>query len=679
LIKPLWVVLALSAAAFVAGAAGWLAKAAGHLNLAEPLTCLLLAGMALLPLTLAALSLERGRPAPAWRSWAAPWALAALAYLAVQLSGALTSPLMGIYVLVGFLWARQAPWGVALGVAALLTLFEALPLVTVGAELTPPFWPAGLNLIWPSAGVLAGWLSRGTVLRQPAAPKVVSSSGSAPWPVAALPDEAAATDAAALLHADLQASLDLAFASHPGWNALALWWWEQDSVRLRHLNMRLGTPAPLGTELVNGEGLLSLALREQRPLNLEPLAGTAGRSLTYYSEPGPARVLRALPLSDEGRQIGLLACDKADETPFSLDEVKALEALARGLVGHAQRAGHLARHQEAGNRTNKLYEATKALGSSLDQEDLLNRFGALLAGVVPVDSWALGWRDEEHGDFRRLASAGYAAGAGEHLPVQQNAALAGLLQQADASVVFNGESSAVPAALNEGLAKPANHFLLVPLRVNGRLKGLLKLDRRLAPFEEDERESASIFGSQAAITLENAHFYSLNKRLATTDGLTGLYNHRYFQERLALELQKAERTGHPLSLALTDIDFFKKFNDSFGHQEGDAVLRKVAVMLKDLVRPGQDIVCRYGGEEFVVIMPQCDIVEARQVMDQLRAHCAAHLTGGNDTETRAITLSIGLCTYPQGAKEQRELIHSADEALYKAKEQGRNKVCSYKD
>jgi diguanylate cyclase (GGDEF)-like protein len=97
------------------------------------------------------------------------------------------------------------------------------------------------------------------------------------------------------------------------------------------------------------------------------------------------------------------------------------------------------------------------------------------------------------------------------------------------------------------------------------------------------------------------------------------------------------------------------------------------------VRQGQDVVARYGWEEFVVILPDCDVVEARQVMDRLREHCAKTMVGGSGPEARAITISIGLCTYPQGAKEQRELIHVADSALYKAKHAGRNQVCSYKD
>jgi diguanylate cyclase (GGDEF)-like protein len=682
-------VLGLSLALMGAGAAGLWTKLAAQLSLTSMAASVAVGALGLLPLALAALALERGRPAPALRSWSAPWLLSALAYVSVQLSGGLSSPLFGLHVLLGFYLARQTDWFVALGLGLLLSTLEALPLALAPSDHSQAPWPAALALLWPLLGILSGWLSQGSLRGLPSATTSPaprhngaakgSDTPAAKWPLQPEEGPAGSVDAAALLEQDLQASLDLALASHPAWNALALWWSSDGAIRLRGLRLRQGLGAAIGTELPAGEGLLGLALREQRYLSIEPLAPSAAKTLPYYAEPGPARVLRALPLADEGRVVGLLACDKADEAPFNTDEAAALEALARALVAHAQRASYLQRLQEAGLRTNKLYDATKQLAASLDRDDLLARFGRLLSSVVAQDSWALAWHEEEAGPLLRLASEGYASAAAPALALQQNTALAGILQQADATVVFNGEASAIPAALNEGLAKPAQHFLLVPLRLSGRLAGVLKVDRRLAPFEEDERENALIFGSQAAITLENARLYSLHQRLATTDGLTGLYNHRYFQERLAVELGHAERLGKPLTLALTDIDFFKKFNDTFGHQEGDVVLRKVAQLLKDQVRPGKDIVCRYGGEEFVVILPDCDVVEARQVMDALRAYCGTNLIGGTGPEARAITMSIGLCSYPQGAKEQRDVIHVADEALYKAKKSGRDRVCSYKD
>lgn len=448
---------------------------------------------------------------------------------------------------------------------------------------------------------------------------------------------------------------------------------------LRQLRLREGRGVR-EARVEPGQGMLGLALREHKILNIEPLSAGAADVLPYAQSPYHADVLYVLPLDDEGRLVGLLSCDKRGKEGFNADEISALDGLGRLLVGHAQGASRLQRLQNKGGRTEKLYAAAQVFSRGLERDELLASFGELLRTLVPCDSWALGMREEGDAPLERLASAGYRDDAPKVLSLDRAGALAATLQQTEGAVLFNSRlGDQVPAVLLEGLASSPRHFLLAPLHLGGRLTGVLKLDRALEPFSEEERDAAYIFASQAAVTLDHARLYALHRRLATTDGLTGLYNHRYFQERLAVELQQALRTGRPLSLGLTDIDFFKKFNDNFGHQEGDAVLRKVAALLKASVRGDKDVVCRYGGEEFVIILPDCDIVEARQLMEGLRAECAAHLSGGNAEQSQSITLSIGISTYPTAAREQRDLIHVADEALYRAKHAGRNRVCSFKD
>lgn len=162
-------------------------------------------------------------------------------------------------------------------------------------------------------------------------------------------------------------------------------------------------------------------------------------------------------------------------------------------------------------------------------------------------------------------------------------------------------------------------------------------------------------------------------KLATTDGMTGLYNHRFFQEQMLLQIENAKRYNGQFSFLIIDIDFFKKFNDTYGHQAGDAVLIQVAELLRSSVR-GSDMVFRYGGEEMAIILPNTDFdhaVSAAQKICEKIATTPFHL---NAKVTVNVTISLGGSTYPQHGITPTELIEYADKGLYKAKESGRNQV-----
>lgn len=162
-------------------------------------------------------------------------------------------------------------------------------------------------------------------------------------------------------------------------------------------------------------------------------------------------------------------------------------------------------------------------------------------------------------------------------------------------------------------------------------------------------------------------------KLATTDGLTGLYNHRYFQEQMTNALEHAKRYETEFSLIIIDIDFFKKFNDSFGHQCGDRVLRAVAQTLKKNVR-ATDIVCRYGGEEMSIILPNIGHQDALFTAQKLCKMVSEKEIHTNNDKTTNVTISLGVATYPQDAQTTQDLIKAADERLYYAKEHGRNQA-----
>lgn len=162
-------------------------------------------------------------------------------------------------------------------------------------------------------------------------------------------------------------------------------------------------------------------------------------------------------------------------------------------------------------------------------------------------------------------------------------------------------------------------------------------------------------------------------KLATTDGLTDLYNHRYFQEQMLMAVENSKRYGTEFSLIILDIDFFKKFNDTFGHQAGDAVLRQVAHTLKKNVRT-TDIVCRYGGEEMSIILPNTPKEEAYTTAQKICERVASNkIKLSNDKESN-VTISLGVSTFPHDGSTPSEIIDCADKRLYNAKHNGRNQV-----
>ena len=162
-------------------------------------------------------------------------------------------------------------------------------------------------------------------------------------------------------------------------------------------------------------------------------------------------------------------------------------------------------------------------------------------------------------------------------------------------------------------------------------------------------------------------------KLATTDGLTELYNHRYFQEQMKMQVEQSKRYGTPFSLIIIDIDYFKKFNDKFGHQAGDAVLRQVAQILKLNVR-ATDIACRYGGEEMSIILPNTSKKLSFTTAEKICKRVASNKFKLNSTDEENVTISLGVATFPDDGETASEIIEAADKRLYQSKHNGRNQV-----
>lgn len=194
------------------------------------------------------------------------------------------------------------------------------------------------------------------------------------------------------------------------------------------------------------------------------------------------------------------------------------------------------------------------------------------------------------------------------------------------------------------------------------------------PAEDSRKKILSSLAMQAASAVENVNFGELQRRLAITDPLTGLYNFRYLSNNLDREMSKSQRYGRDMSAAILDLDDFKKVNDTYGHQAGDELLKAVARVLMANVRQA-DMVTRYGGEEFSVIFPETSKEFALKVSEKLRRGVAGIRL--HDYPEVRMTTSIGVASYPEDSEEQTDLLMKADQALYRAKESGKNRCVPY--
>jgi diguanylate cyclase (GGDEF)-like protein len=219
--------------------------------------------------------------------------------------------------------------------------------------------------------------------------------------------------------------------------------------------------------------------------------------------------------------------------------------------------------------------------------------------------------------------------------------------------------------------------LTLPLTVEGEILGCISLNSdQPNAFDAQDLQFFSVIGYQMAATLKHFQRFSSIKNIAIYDTLTGLYNRRYFEERLGVETQKSFCSGTPLSLVMVDIDLFKKVNDTFGHAEGDQVLCKISSLLKTSVRK-KDTVARYGGEEFILILPEAGLEESFVIAERIRRLVENSAFEVGQAQVN-LTLSMGISNFPSHrAKSKEELVKMADQALYDAKRGGRNKVCIF--
>jgi diguanylate cyclase (GGDEF)-like protein len=324
-----------------------------------------------------------------------------------------------------------------------------------------------------------------------------------------------------------------------------------------------------------------------------------------------------------------------------------------------------------------LYDVAKSLTSTLDLSELFTRITSLVAERLLIPQFSI-MLVSSSGKLE--VKSAYPPGAGtEERSFDIGQGACGLAGKTMKPVyIANLETDRSIFLTRDKSAKEKGSLLCVPMIHKGRLLGVLNFQRpAINAFPLEEIELLTAVSDLAGLAVTNVHLHGETVALSITDPLTGLPNRRHLMTRLEMEIARANRFATQISILMVDIDHFKQLNDIRGHRAGDEILIEVSTLLRASLRK-VDLVSRYGGEEFVLVLPQVTKVEAVEVAEKLRI--AVESIGSEYASTQPlglITISVGIANLPSDATTVEHLVDSADSALYAAKRAGRNKAIAY--
>ncbi|GMU51404.1 MAG: hypothetical protein AMXMBFR33_05500 [Candidatus Xenobia bacterium] len=317
-----------------------------------------------------------------------------------------------------------------------------------------------------------------------------------------------------------------------------------------------------------------------------------------------------------------------------------------------------------------LLDVSRIIASNYPMPDVIKRITTKLRGILKADECSIMILDESQQHLAFVESSGLTRWELDNIRFRVGEGVAGWVARHKKPVVIPRLSEDPRFMPVKEQKRPMISMICVPLIIKQRLIGVVTLTTRHEDhiFSQEDLELTVLLSAHVSLMLENNRLYEIS----VLDGLTNLYNRRYMEQRLDKELSYARRFHHPLSFFMVDIDWFKKLNDTYGHQAGDAVLRIVSELFTKALRE-YDIVARYGGEEFAVILPSTPRSKAASIAERLRASVAEEDVS-HQHQLIPVSVSVGVATYPEDGQSSEALIAKADRALYRAKRSGRNRV-----
>lgn len=424
-----------------------------------------------------------------------------------------------------------------------------------------------------------------------------------------------------------------------------------------------------------GDGVLAAVLAKKEAVLLENLRPSY--KIPYYASACPVRALAAIPVIDDGIVRGVLALDRVDNRPFSPHEHELAAQAARYCLRAIQNERVFVQLERAKVEQGKLYRAAQALGAALSEKDVVEAGVRAAREIASFDLAAVTVWDEAT-KMHEVCAAKSENREIEDLVGQRfkhNTGLVSMVVTNRFPLPYKGEFDAAhQTVLTKRLSWPNIPSLLVlPLLHHGRPLGTLILGaKRRQAFGDTVRPTLEVLASHLAVSLSNARMVHKLETMATTDGMTGLFNKRAMLEQASAKVAAAHRFGRKLSVLVTDIDFFKKVNDTYGHDVGDVVIKGLGEILKRVKRT-TDVVARFGGEEFVVLCEQTDEAGAQLLGERIREELSKTVFQSPNGPLK-VTCSVGIATFPEAGGTWDELFKAADEALYVSKRGGRDRV-----
>ena len=404
-----------------------------------------------------------------------------------------------------------------------------------------------------------------------------------------------------------------------------------------------------GEVIITGKGIMANCLRARKPF----CSGEINEKMTEVGYVKDIRIISliAIPVMEGSTPVGLLTVDTSRYHAFNEPEQKTVTMFSGQIarILERERIYNIIKHDITALRIIK--EFSSSLAASIHYDDVIDKLCHYSRQAFSGDSFFF-----EHGiaGFQIKHFSGEITGGSKDMDF--TGTLTGLaIENRHLEYVSDIRQSVMKVLPPQFRIEGVRSVIALPLFFEGGLIGVFGMLSKQKEFLDSRQISlVEVMCNQAATSIANAKMHAEIRRLATTDGLTGLNNHRIFQQKLTGELKRSERHNAPLSLLLIDIDYFKKVNDTYGHPVGDLVLKGVSKILQRVLRD-IDIAARYGGEEFVVILPGTDSIGAKNIAERLRKTIMAE-TFTSDGRNVKITTSIGIASVPAEARTKEDLI-----------------------